>query len=208
MMIKCPYFTYGDVAKKAEAFLKEHHISGEIPIPIEEIIELKLGLNIFPFPRLWKDHKISGFLTGDLATIYVDEVQYEELIEKYRYTLAHELGHYILHKDCYEKIAFSDVENYKCFRISIPSKEIGWFEVQSNWFAGQLLVPPKPLMDICQKVIDKYTNTFRKLSLPNGEIWSYIANEVAPHFNVSDAVVEIQIKREKIPDKITLYNGQ
>ena len=98
MRLRAPFLTYFDIGQKVEAFFNEYHPSTEIPIPIEEIIELKIGLNIFPYPRLFKDHALNGYLSHDLTTINVDDYQYEQLNEKYRFTLAHELGHYILHK--------------------------------------------------------------------------------------------------------------
>lgn len=205
MRLKIPFLTYSDIGQKVEAFFNEYHPSIEIPIPIEEIIELKIGLNIFPFPRLFKDHALNGFLSRDLSTINVDDYQYEQLNEKYRFTIAHELGHYILHKSFYENLPlFEEVNDYIKWRLSIPREDITWFETHGDWFAEQMLVPTAPLENICQEVVDKYKGIFIKMDTIPDDVWSYISNEVATFFDVNPPVVEIRIKREKIPERILI----
>lgn len=205
MRLKIPFLTYSGIGQKVEAFLNEYHPSIEIPIPIEEIIELKIGLNIFPFPRLFKDHALNGFLSRDLSTINVDDYQYEQLNEKYRFTIAHELGHYILHKSFYENLPlFEEANDYIKWRLSVPREDITWFETHGDWFAEQVLVPTAPLESICQEVVDKYKGTFTKMDTIPDDVWSYISNEVATFFDVNPPVVEIRIKREKIPDRILI----
>jgi Zn-dependent peptidase ImmA (M78 family) len=203
-MFKCPYISYFEIGKRAETFLQQHHPSFEIPIPVEEIIELKLGLDIFPFPRLYKDHGLNGFLSKDMSTIHVDEVQYNQYNEKYRYTLAHELGHYVLHKKCYDELTFQSADDYANWRNSIPAEEISWFETQGEWFASQLLVPAKQLLDVCKTVVAKHKNEFKKLASIPDDIWSYIAIEIADYFDVNPPVVENRIKKENIPGKISI----
>jgi Zn-dependent peptidase ImmA (M78 family) len=203
-MFKCPYLSYTEIGNRAASFLKQYHPSQDIPIPVEEIIELKLELNIFPFPRLYKDHGLNGFLSYDLTTIYVDEVQFNQFNEKYRYTLAHELGHYVLHRVCYEDLIFQSIEDYVNWRMTLPTDEVGWFETQGEWFAGQLLVPSNQLIDICKKVVAKHEDDFKKLSSIPDDIWSYISIEIADYFDVNPPVVENRIKKENIPAKINI----
>ena len=203
-MFECPYISYSEIGRRAESFLRQNYPSFEIPIPVEDIIELKLGLNIFPFPRLYKDHGLNGFLSRDLSTIHVDEIQYNQFNEKYRYTLAHELGHYVLHKACYDDLTFQSIDDYKRWRISVPAEEISWFETQGEWFAGQLLVPTKQLIDVCHTVVAKHRPVFKKMTSIPDDIWSYISIEIAGYFDVNPPVVEIRIKKENIPNIIPI----
>lgn len=203
-MFECPYISYSEIGSRVDLFLRQYHPSFEIPIPVEEIIELKLGLNIFPFPRLYKDHGLNGFLSRDLSTIHVDEIQYNQFNEKYRYTLAHELGHYVLHKACYDDLTFQSIDDYKRWRMSVPTEEISWFETQGEWFAGQLLVPTKQLIAVCHTVVAKHQRVFKKLASIPDDIWSYISIEIAEHFDVNPPVVEIRIKKENIPNIIPI----
>ncbi|MBI4634311.1 MAG: ImmA/IrrE family metallo-endopeptidase [Deltaproteobacteria bacterium] len=203
-MFNIPYLSYADIGSRVQAFLNQHHPSFEIPIPVEEIIELNLGLDIFPFPRLYKDHGLNGFLSRDISTIYVDETQYSQFNEKYRYTLAHELGHYVLHKTCYDDLPFRTPDEYVKWRLSLLQEDISWFETQGEWFAGQLLVPTVQLEKVCNAVVAKYQETFKKFAKMPDDVWSYISNEVATHFDVNPPVVEIRIKKENIPAKIPI----
>ncbi len=203
-MFKCPYYSYKEIGNQTESFLNQYHPSQDIPIPVEEIVELKLELNIFPFPRLYKDHGLNGFLSYDLTTIYIDEMQYNQFNEKYRYTLAHELGHYVLHRACYEDLTFQSIEEYTRWIISMPADEISWFETQGEWFASQLLLPTYQLIHTCKTIITKHKEDFKKLPSIPDDIWSYIANEIADYFEVNPPVVENRIKKENIPAKIPI----
>lgn len=47
---KAPFFPYDEIRNHADHFLKQYHPSMEIPIPIEEIVEFQMGLNIVTIP--------------------------------------------------------------------------------------------------------------------------------------------------------------
>jgi hypothetical protein len=61
-MIEVPYWSYTDVRKRAERFLHQHHPTREIPIPIEEIIDNKIGLHVVFLPELYRTHRQNGYL--------------------------------------------------------------------------------------------------------------------------------------------------
>jgi hypothetical protein len=74
-MAKTPHVarrTFRDIARVAEEFLTAHHPSGELPIPIEEIIEFDCAIDIVPVPGLLSDLDIDAFMTADLKEIRVD----------------------------------------------------------------------------------------------------------------------------------------
>ena len=50
MAIVAPYLPYEKLRAVADEFLKQHHPSGELPIPIEKIVEFRLRLDIVPVP--------------------------------------------------------------------------------------------------------------------------------------------------------------
>ena len=204
MKLEIPYFSYADIGNKAQVFLTQYHPSFEIPIPIEEIIDVKLGLDIVPIPNLYKDFGLSGYLTRDHSAIFVDQFQADNYEEKYRFTLAHEIGHYILHRSFYEDLPFKSPDEYVAWRLSVPPEDMSWFETHGDWFAGHVLVPTAPLENICSKIVEKYQNRFAQFRTIPDDIWSYISNEVALYFDVNPPVVEIRIKKENIPQKIPI----
>lgn len=84
-----PYHSYDDLRRQADAFLANHHPAGTIPVPIEEIIEFQLSIDIVPMPGLHTLIETDGFITSDLKEIYVDELVYTKWPNRYRFTLAH-----------------------------------------------------------------------------------------------------------------------
>ena len=55
MKLEIPYLTYSDIGERAQVFLTEYHPLFEIPIPIEQIVDVKLGLDIVSIPNLYMD---------------------------------------------------------------------------------------------------------------------------------------------------------
>jgi len=207
LTLQVPYYSYSDIGEKVDAFFAQYYPSREIPIPIEEIIELKLQLHIYPFPRLYIDHRQNGFLSADRTTINVDQVQYDQYIDKFRYTLAHELGHFILHESCYKNQSFSSPIDYVSWLISVDREAIGWFETHADWFAEQILVPTEPLEAICREVIAKHKKTFSALKVVPDTIWSYISNEISGYFDVNPPVVECRLRRSALTKKIHILDA-
>ena len=85
-----PILSYEKINTYAENFLHDHGIDNELPVPVEKIVEFKLGLDIIPFPDLQRNFDIEGFISGDMKSIYVDEYIYDHRPTRYYFTLAHE----------------------------------------------------------------------------------------------------------------------
>ncbi len=205
MTIKVPFFSYQDVGRYAENFLKKYHQTLELPIPIEWIIESNLELHIVPINNLYRDFCQSGFLSADRTKIFIDEYQYDNYIEKYRFTLAHEVGHYVLHKSLYEGVIFKSEQEYFEFLQSIPQNELFWYETQGNWFAAQLLVPTPQLEKSCITLLESNCEQFSDGKQLSHEFWSYASNVLAEPFEVSPIVVEIRIDKENLIEKYKNY---
>jgi hypothetical protein len=205
MEIKAPYLPYDEIESIAKSFLKNHHPDFELPIPIEHIIEFGLDLHIIPMPDLYKIFNQNGFLSADRTAIYIDEYQYDNFVEKYRFTLAHEVGHYVMHKTLYENLKLSSVEEYIDFLKSIPRKELFWLESQGDSFAGHLLVPTKKLEELCVNLIEANKNNFSNGYHPSIAFWSYASNELAEIFEVNPKVVEIRIDKGHMIGKFDHY---
>jgi hypothetical protein len=71
-----PIYSHEDLRRRAHEFLATHHPVGTIPIPIEEIVEFQLGIDIVPMPGLDRLIETDGFITSDLQEVYVDEFVY------------------------------------------------------------------------------------------------------------------------------------
>ena len=142
-MTDIPRFSYEDLRKKADEFLLRYNPSGDIPVPIEEIVEFDFKINIVPVLGLQREFEVEGFTSGDLKNIYVDEYIYTDRITRYRFTLAHELGHIVLHRHLYRDNKFKAIHGWKEFINSMTEEEHSWLEYQGYAFAGLVLVPRK-----------------------------------------------------------------
>lgn len=204
MTFKAPFLRYEDIGEVTVSFLEQYHPSGEIPIPIEHIVEFQLGMDIVPMNDLYRTVSVNGYLSSDLTCIFVDQTQYEQYEQKFRFTLAHEAGHYVLHKDCYETVDWTSIADFTEFYQTVDQHEMSWFETQGHWFAEQVLVPKKQLVEVSTSVVRENVDHLRPLGELSEEAWSYLANEIAKPFNVSPAVIGYRIRRGRIHEEVRL----
>ena len=118
-----------------------------LPIDVEEIMELGLKLKPYILPQLETEFSNGGeaFLTVGNKVVVIDESLYtqENRRERLRFSLSHEIGHYLLHKDLFSDIKSKD--EYLERMESIKSPVYDRIEREANSFAGHFLVPIKYL---------------------------------------------------------------
>lgn len=189
-----PAWKYEEIKREAEKFLSKVHPEKTIPIPIEEIVEFELGIKVITIPNLKRDFNIDGFINSIFDTITVDDYVFDNYVPRARFTIAHELGHFVLHEEIYSKCDFEGLKGYIKFQRSIPSKDLYWLDVQANTFAGCFLVPSvrlKKEFDIAR----------RKAGLPKKDLVEQgmpFLEDLPDKFGVSSDVLRIQIRKEKL----------
>lgn len=197
--------SYDDLRGTAGAFLDQHHPSGTVPVPIEQIAEAKLGIDIVPVPGLQEtlrsdDYGVVGFITGDLKEIHVDEWIWHHRYNRYRFTIAHEIGHAVLHRELYESRTFSSVQSWKEFINSIPAELHGWYEWQAYAFGGLVLVPGAPLRESFGRIFAEVRSRVVQEGIPLAKVydrvWDVVVERVAKEFEVSTAVIEKRVDRD------------
>ncbi len=201
--IRVPFLGNKEIKGKADLFRKKYW-SEIIPVDMEEIIELKLKIDLVPIPDLQNSFGVDAFIASNWRLIYIDELRYqdERFQNRLRFSLAHEIGHLVLHKDIYKSFKIKELNDfYKLFE-QIPQEQYGYFETQANKFANYLLVPRDKLF--IEK--DKMLMIMKNESVPiekmdDSTINSYISIPVSKVFGVSEEVVQIalnDIKNEKL----------
>jgi len=132
----------------ADDFRKTHWQDGRLPIDIENIVEFRLRFIIEPKHGLFSLIEMDAYLNMNLSTIFVDYDFYmnEKFSNRLRFSFAHEIGHFILHKEIFAEFEIRTVEDWKNFILNIPDYEYSSFEWQANEFAGRLLVPHADLV--------------------------------------------------------------
>jgi Zn-dependent peptidase ImmA (M78 family) len=195
MVLRVPYVTdeaiEKDVCQLLTAFGKSRGAMLEPPIPIEDIIEkhLKIGLEfddlhtMFGVPRQFisGDPEILGALLNNEKRIVIDEaldpVANPSIEGRYRFTLAHEVGHWRLHRPLIvgneDQASFLELHsssNVIC-RTSQSKERV---EIQANAYASCLLMPQHMLYAVWN---ERFGNTNpRVLKRRDRRNWSHIAD--------------------------------
>ena len=134
------------IRKKVEDVLHEHDLF-MAPIDIEKLAE-KLNIQI-QHKRLEDD--VSGFLLikQPNAIVMLNEMHHKN---RQRFTLAHEIGHYILHKNLDSLFIEKGLTYFRSKNYPIENYEI---EKEANCFAAELLMPKKIISKlILEKSLD------------------------------------------------------
>jgi Zn-dependent peptidase ImmA (M78 family) len=119
------------------------------PIPVEEIAR-KLGAEVRYIPFEGKG-EVSGMLFRDAAQklIGVNSLHHPN---RQRFTIAHEIGHLLLHKG---EAIHVDKTLFVNLRDSASSQAIDDDEIEANRFAAELLMPREMLLgDLRDQAID------------------------------------------------------
>lgn len=200
-----PWLNYEEIRRKANSFLEEYHPSKIIPIPIEEIAEFRLKLDIRPLPGL-RNIDVDGFLNSDLSAISVDQAIFERVNpSRYRFTLAHEIGHLVLHPQLYRESDVRNISSYQEFVKNLPQYLLDKVEWQAYCFAGLVLVPAEQLKYQAKRITKEVVEVASKL--PNNRIEleentnllrDVIEREISKVFEVSQAVISKRIGYDKL----------
>ncbi len=66
-----PFRSYQDLRTVAADFLAEYHPVGSIPVPSEEIVELKFDLDIIPIEGMLHGGDVYAFVSRDMTSISI-----------------------------------------------------------------------------------------------------------------------------------------
>jgi len=114
-----------DIQEAVTDFLNKFWKDNLTPIEIEEIVEFELGIQIIPLKNLLNEKGIDAFISKDFRFITIDEDIYfrDSNQSRRRFSLGHEVGHFVLHKKLYDKIKFTSEDEWIEFIETIPRHE-------------------------------------------------------------------------------------
>lgn len=169
-----------EVKKRAEDFCKQYGIT-EYPVEIVRVCN-ENDLKVF-----------EEYLGGDVSgLIVVDEKTWEKYDSnqfisvnltdsavRRRFTIAHELAHYVLHRNKDSKLyAHRDLNNDQETRSSI--------EQEANYFAANILMP--------EKLVKNRVEEIRKDTWGNVS-GSELVKEIADDFVVSESAADVRLRQ-------------
>lgn len=184
--------SYSKIGEIASQFLANYHPNLELPIPIEEIAESKLNLTITQEMNLKRDYDVDGFLTSDLSTIFIDFDLYMKHENRTRLTIAHEIGHLIIHGKLFQDLNINSTKELNSMIDQVTDEDYRWLEYQAYSFAGQVLVPKQLLIKELEKRLGK---------IPSAEIQEVIFPillDLQDVFGVSGEVLIRRLQKEGI----------
>jgi hypothetical protein len=86
----------------------------QTPIDVFTFLEVDLGLDPIPFDDLCAKYRVEAAIKADFTGIYLDAEQYKLMekgpgwkLSRLRFTVAHELAHFFLHKDIPQASSFA-----------------------------------------------------------------------------------------------------
>lgn len=154
-----------DIEAQAQLVLTDYFDDKDYsyPIPIEEIAEAN-GLNV-KYGK-FQDETVSGILKKEdhVGSVYISATE-----PKYRqsFTIAHELGHFLIHADREGEILY----RRDAINLTTEDQEV---ESEANLFAASILMPEEKFI----------------------EYWNVAKNEslLGDYFGVSPTAVRLRVK--------------
>lgn len=167
MQLRPPYLFDADIEASVNALLagytREKGAEVRLPMPVEDILEGHLGLHLgFDDLRTkLSSPDVLGALWIDRSEVIVDQTldpdQQPSVLTRYRFTIAHEIGHWQLHR----KLALAQRRQNDLFQqsssgpsiICRTSQKRERIELQADAFAAALLMPRSEVGQHWQRLI-------------------------------------------------------
>lgn len=156
-------------------------------MPLEVIIEILYKYNLMYDIFNFRIPKFSGMLHS-LEGQYIIVVNQNHHIRKRTFTVAHEIGHYLLHLHLMTEFFCNDM-------FKATNKKI---ENEANRFAAEILMPLYVFLNLLKSTKDNFTSIARRLNISEEAVrWRYVdlCNE---HANIPrNVLIEKVIKPYK-----------
>ena len=199
---RCPFRSKQDLWSEADKFREKFWSGKNLPVDMELIIEMELGLTIEPITDLQRELDVDAFLKRDFSGIVVDLECFmdERFRNRFRFSLAHEIGHLILHRNLFDGYPINSIEEWKYFITGIPEEQYKYIEYQANEFAGRLLIPRNVLVEEIGKCLGLIEDPqlIDYLRKDPASVLSRISPRISRIFGVSDEVIQRRAEREEI----------
>jgi hypothetical protein len=197
---KAPFLRRTDIWKQADELRERLLPHGTLPVPVLDLAEFDLGLELYPKADLRRAGDIEALLLGDSKTIVVDRDAFMDprAENRLRFSVAHEIGHLILHGEFYRSLRHANLAAWKQFIKDIPEREYGWLESHAYEFAGRFLVPPGPLKELLNDAVETArTAGFTEWDASGETALGFIANHICRRFGVSAEVIARRLRIEQ-----------
>jgi hypothetical protein len=194
---KAPFLTSDEIERIAENIRGKYSTTQRIPVDVLGFAEfdLKLEFDFAPIQQLRQD----AFLRPDLTGIWFDEQSFKSASsqQRLRFSAAHELGHFFLHKDIYGALNFTTVKQWISFIDAIPADQYYWIERHADEFADRFLMPTKELAKALGQTMQ---DVEREGLLSQGNEWvlEFCCRAMHSDFGVSCPAMQTRIRKSAL----------
>ncbi|MFO8088382.1 MAG: ImmA/IrrE family metallo-endopeptidase [Desulfatiglandaceae bacterium] len=155
--MKVPWMSKQSIARKADALIKDFERKAGYtvnpPVPVEEIIERALGLEIHyvNLEKIIGSRDALGATYSESRRILINERLFEHSSEgRLVFTCAHEAGHWVLHRRYADSSGKEGAKNDAIVGKAVNDRDpIEW---QADYFASCLLMPEKQVGEAFQRI--------------------------------------------------------
>ncbi len=198
-----PYLEKSKIKAEADSF-RIKYWGNTIPVDIEHIVEIKLCMNIVPVKNLKQSLDVEAGILSNWEDIIVDHDSYhkERCFTRLKFSLAHEIGHFVLHKELFQSLGITSEKNYREFTEEKTKSDCTFHdraETQASIFANMLLVPREELFLRKEALLKNKKSELGKLKIEDEEnLNPYLAIHLSREFDVSEDVMNIALCNLKI----------
>jgi len=213
--VKVKFLRTDDIETESLCLLKNYQQQFDwnfsAPIPIEEIVECQQGIDLRfeNLELLIGRQKVLGAIWIEDKRIIIDESldpsSEPKNIGRYRFTVSHELGHWVLHRSSYlaERVQERLFDKATEPSVICRAGDLQPIEWQANSFAGYALMPRSLVLDAWEQMngnlrpylaVDEIADYSEKWSLSqNLTPVVTISRTLATEFQVSPQAMQIRL---------------
>lgn len=193
-----PVLGWKEIAARARIFAEEYRLAQrQFPLDVEEIAEFDLGIEIRLCSGVLEEFGSPAQIAsgGKHLILTVDADQYRQQTSFYRYSVAHEIGHYVLHREWLQEVwqLIDSIESWKQVIASRSEEDYKWIEGQAEEFASYLLAPES----VFEPFLSEQITLLKKIdaSLHSEDVLPYLANPVGEFFGMSNSAAQARIRK-------------
>jgi len=179
-------------------------------VDIDNIVEVHYDIRIEGAPLRW-EHGVEGYPCLGGHKIFIDSnlMNDDRQERRYRFTLAEEFAHIILHRDVWKDV--STPEEFADAWQKVPDDSLNRLENNARELAGIILLPRYPFINRAIEIRDGLYKTFgfnaETLSgEQKDEIRDSIIRVLMDDFNMNSQPCEIRLERIERYLKQTLFD--
>jgi Zn-dependent peptidase ImmA (M78 family) len=194
------------VWEQVEDFRRQHVPDdlARLPLDMISIAELELRLDLIPFDDLYTKFNADAAIMADFTGIYVDAETYELIdsapewkLNRLRFSIAHEVGHWAMHRADISERGFTEFSQFARWTWENGGRKYE-IEREANEFAGRLLVPIDRLRTLYEQFAesaDQFLSTDWRL---DPEIRRSAAKRLSQKFGVHPDAILVRFDREEL----------